>query len=1206
MKKRIFSLLLALCLVAGLLPTVAYAEGGTSHEGWTELTEEILESTYMVESLGTYKYVLPSGHYYLGGDILVDKPIRFGTSSTSANVVLDLNGYELSKDDDTALLVLQNDSTLTVMDSSENKTGKIVSDYAIYFISGSKLNANGGTIEGDVYLSGDNVAIDNTDHSNITVFRNGLIKGDYSTAIINGGIFYSTVNKSGYITGGTFYGEVTNNGTITGGTFYGTITGSGTVSDVTYRRIVTFDSNGGSEVPSQDILKDSTATEPTAPTKADYTFEGWYNGDILYDFSTPVTENITLTAKWSASRIMLTKDILESTYKVSSQFGDNYKLPDGHYYLGEDISSNKSIDIGGVVTLDLNGYELEHDSNSGTLLYPGYSSTLTLIDSSSAKTGKVISKTGFAVNLMTSSKLNANGGTIEGNVDLTADNAVIDNTDPLNITVFRAGQIEGDSSSADIKGGVFYSTVDEYYGQITGGTFYGIVSGAGTIRDSAKVTVTFDSDVGSDVAAQKVLKGQKASAPTAPTKAGYSFEGWYKGNTEFDFTNTPVIENTTLSAKWTPKTYHVTLNTNGANSCAELVGYTYGIGATLPTPVKEGYTFAGWYAANDFSDDAVTSISTTDTDDKTFYAKWVEKSNISFDTATQSYTYDGSAQAFSITGTSVTGFDISYQQNGQTVTNPTDAGSYDVIVTRAADDTYKAVSETISNGLVINPKAVTATISAIPDETYIGSDIEPAVTVYDGQTVIPASEYTVSYSDNRNAGTATVTLADKTGGNYNVTGTTTFEILPKSIDNAVITRSNTLTYDGTKQTQNISVTLDGFDAVTFDVSDNQQTDVNTNGNYTLTVTGNGNFTGTKNFNWNIAPATPAENPAKKTTARVIKGKTLSDATVTNGEILAIDGVTVLDGTFAWVDSTKAMNANGTEQMVFTPDNTNYAPITIDVAVSTYTTGGGGGGGSYTPSYTVKFETNGGTSVKNQTVVKNNKATSPSNPTREGYVFDGWYTDKGLTKKYDFDTKVTGSLTLYAKWTEEAWKNPFTDVHEGDWFYEDVAYVYEKGLMAGTSKTTFSPNATTTRGMVVTVLYRLEGSPAVSDTAAFDDVANGAYYQNAAAWAVANGITSGYGNGKFGPNDPITREQFAAFLYRYAKYKGLDVSVGEDTNILSYNDALTISEYAFPAMQWLCGEGIMQGNNGNLMPAGNATRAQIAALLHRFCENVLNG
>ena len=283
MKKRIFSLLLVICLVAGMLPTVAYAEGGTSHEGWTELTEEILESTYKVISgLGDY-YKLPDGHYYLGENISVDKNIDIGDRSTVNNVILDLNGYELSKDDDTALLLLQNDSTLTVIDSSVTKSGKIVSDYAILFNRGSKLNANGGTIEGDVYISANNAVIDNTDHSNITVFRNGQIEGTYSTTIINDGIFYSTVNKSGYITGGTFYGEVTNkgpitggtfyggitnNGTITGGTFYGTITGSGTVSDVTYRRIVTFDSNGGSEVPSQDILKDSKATEPTAPTKA--------------------------------------------------------------------------------------------------------------------------------------------------------------------------------------------------------------------------------------------------------------------------------------------------------------------------------------------------------------------------------------------------------------------------------------------------------------------------------------------------------------------------------------------------------------------------------------------------------------------------------------------------------------------------------------------------------------------------------------------------------------------------------------------------------------------------------------------------------------------------------------------------------------------------------------------------------------------------
>lgn len=832
----------------------------------------------------------------------------------------------------------------------------------------------------------------------------------------------------------------------------------------------------------------------------------------------------------------LTKEILESTYKVPSQFGDYYSLPSGNYYLGKDISVNINVYIGDTsnaadVTLDLNGFELKKD-NSGVLLYPNYSSTLTLTDSSSAKTGKVINTSGNTIVMNKNSKLNANGGTVEGVVSLSSDNAVIANTDPSNITVFCEGQIYGSSSSAVINEGIFYSTADGYFGQITGGIFYGAVNNA-TIADSAKVTMAFNSDGGSTVDKQRILRGQKASAPTEPTKAGYDFVGWYNGDNLYDF-STPVIENITLTAKWS------------------------------------------------------------------------EKSVITFNTDSQSYTYNGSAQAFSLTGPSVTGFDISYQQNGQTVTNPTDAGSYDVIITRAADDTYKAVNETISNGLVINSKAVTATISAIPDATYTGSNIEPTVIVYDGQTVIPASEYTVSYSDNRNAGTATVTLTDKAGGNYTVTGTTTFEILPKSISDAVITINGALTYNRTEQTQNVTVTLAGFDAVTFDVSGNKQTNVNTSGDYTLTVTGNGNFTDSKNLDWNIATATPTENPAKKTTARVIKGKTLADATVTNGEILGIDGTTVLTGTFTWVDSTKVINADGTEQIVFTPDSTNYAPITIDVAVSTYTTGGGGGGGSYTPSYTVKFETNGGTSVKNQTVVKNNKATSPSNPTREDYVFDGWYTDKGLTKKYDFDTKVTGSLTLYAKWVEETWENPFTDVNENDWFYENVAYVYEHGMMAGTSKTTFSPNVTTTRGMVVTVLYRLEGSPVLSNSSSFSDVASGAYYQDAIAWAVANGITSGYGNGKFGPNDPITREQLATFLYRYAKYKGLDVSVGEDTNILSYNDALTISEYAFPAIQWLCGEGIMQGSDGNLMPAGNATRAQIAALLHRFCEKVLNG
>ena len=181
--------------------------------------------------------------------------------------------------------------------------------------------------------------------------------------------------------------------------------------------------------------------------------------------------------------------------------------------------------------------------------------------------------------------------------------------------------------------------------------------------------------------------------------------------------------------------------------------------------------------------------------------------------------------------------------------------------------------------------------------------------------------------------------------------------------------------------------------------------------------------------------------------------------------------------------------------------------------------------------------------------------------------------------------------------------PFTDVAASKWYYGDVAYAYMTGLMNGVGGDRFTPAAATSRGMIVTILWRLEGKPAVTGANPFDDVTAGKYYENAVIWAAANGIVDGYGDGKFGPDDDITREQMAAILYRYANFKGYDISVGENTNILSYTDAERISAYAIPAMQWTCGEGLIQGDGGKLMPLGNATRAQVAAILHRFCENV---
>ena len=177
--------------------------------------------------------------------------------------------------------------------------------------------------------------------------------------------------------------------------------------------------------------------------------------------------------------------------------------------------------------------------------------------------------------------------------------------------------------------------------------------------------------------------------------------------------------------------------------------------------------------------------------------------------------------------------------------------------------------------------------------------------------------------------------------------------------------------------------------------------------------------------------------------------------------------------------------------------------------------------------------------------------------------------------------------------------PFTDVSV-HWALEAIQYVYDKGLMAGTSDTTFAPDVTLNRGMLATILYRLEGEPAVKSAGTYSDVAADAYYAKAVAWATENKIVSGYGNGFFGPADNITREQMAAMLYRYASYKGYDVSRSGDLKF--YTDAASIGSWAVDALRWANAEGLINGRTSStLVPAGTATRAEAATILTRFCQ-----
>ena len=272
--------------------------------------------------------------------------------------------------------------------------------------------------------------------------------------------------------------------------------------------------------------------------------------------------------------------------------------------------------------------------------------------------------------------------------------------------------------------------------------------------------------------------------------------------------------------------------------------------------------------------------------------------------------------------------------------------------------------------------------------------------------------------------------------------------------------------------------------------------------------------------------------------------------------------------------------------------------------------GGGGGGEGTTSYTVKFETNGGSAIADKTVDKGDKITKPASPTKEGYTFAGWYSDKELTQEYDFGKDVTGNITLYAKWienenvptpspsTEPGWQNPFSDINSNDWFYSDVEYVYTNNLFKGITETEFEPNVTMTRGMLVTVLWRMQDSPAAENQNPFGDVPDNVYYTDAVKWAAENGLVNGMSNNLFNPEAEITRQDIAVILLRYLDYINADYVITEEYRIFA--DEAEIADYAKNAVQVMNKLGIINGKGNNMIdPQGKATRAEVAAMLRRI-------
>ena len=681
-----------------------------------------------------------------------------------------------------------------------------------------------------------------------------------------------------------------------------------------------------------------------------------------------------------------------------------------------------------------------------------------------------------------------------------------------------------------------------------------------------------------------VKTGSEFTAPASdglnrPDGDTGNFFMWRGSNGKFYVPGDSVpAEVTKLTAQWTAPTYAVTLNTNGGTiNNGNVTEYTYGVGATLPTAddmTYTGHTFKGWYDNEGLTGDPVTAIGGTEMGNKEYWAKWeINQYTITFDTA------GGSAIA-PIT-----------QDYGTAITAPADPtregytfAGWDT----AIPATMPAHNMTITAQWTVNQYTITydldgGTAEGNPDTYTVETD---AFTLKNptrpGYTFTGWSGTGLTGEDN-----LTVTIPKGSTGNRSYTAHWSLNTYSITYDlNGGTASGNPTSYT----VESATITLNQPTKTGYTFTGWSGTDLTGEDNLTVTIpagsTGDRSYTAhwslnTYSITYDLNGGTVSGNPDFYTVESA--AITLNPPTRTGYTFIGWSG-TDLSGS----------------------DN-----LTVTIPAGSI------GNRSYIAhwslnTYSITYDLDGGTAFGNpDSYTVESAAITLNEPTKAGYVFTGWsgtdlvgednltvtipagsIGDRRYTAHWEFDPTIIAAL------------NPtpnvdFLDVSRTDWFYYDVRYVCENGLMNGTSRNRFSPYGTATRGMLVTILYRMENEPRCFGSAAFSDVKPGAYYEKAVVWASQNNIVSGYTDGTFRPDAPVTREQLASILYRYTLYRGQDVSAGETTSLTGYGDAQAVSSYALPAMRWACGTGFLQGANGKLNPAGLATRAQLAAMLHRY-------
>lgn len=944
-----------------------------------------------------------------------------------------------------------------------------------------------------------------------------------------------------------------------------------------------------------------------ATDSADSEYEGLillqdYSKDSAVQNFSDITLNVTnLTAPESAKQLLYVYDDQDGiiTTNQPKLTGDDSlaqfyaaKVGDTYYKtLAEAVSAannntvtllkntveNVVIPAGKTVTLDLNGNKIQAPTEPTDKKYDAIDNAGTLTVKDSKKTGEIVSTRNSGIGVYANSKTTIDYANITGQegavggfkttvgATVTINDGVFKGIDNA-VVIFNGTDRTGASNEITINGGTFNGQIKSegyvacgiyapWNDNITvNGGIFNITGGAGIVARAGNVTVN-----GGEFNTTGNVTGKVGDSRVVVPCAALVFDSAAKYPA---LTNDSKIQIKDGKFKSDVDTIKVLKDDTDTNSRVV-------VGSGYFTTDPSAYCVTG---------------KTGVTSDKDGYKYKVGTVEVKDENEIKTGTQEGTTQA-TLSGAIATDKQDDARKVGTSV-KPTTLTDTTPIT---ADDKAQALTELVKNKkvkLTDDGKIPAGTTVTVVKETYL----DVTVTAYDATSNTVSMDIVPKYNliAVAKTGTDEKTVTLKSAQDAKVGSTEVKVTLPDAFKGKKVyinhnNGANLYVATANATTGEITFTTNGFSPFTFALS---------NPNVVAEVNGNA-YTSFQDA---------VNAVANGGTIEIVGGNKNYTATISgSSKTFTVKNTLDSDITVKVNNDSKTVGKNnGTQSFTYTKPSS------------------GGSSGSSSGKTTYKVTTsavnNGGVNASPSNAEKGAVITITLSPDK-GYKLDKLTVTDGSGKTVSTvkksDTVYTFTMPAsavkvgvsYVKATETPSETKFNDVSANDWFASAVDYVTGKGMMNGTADNTFSPKANTTRGMVVTVLYRLENQPSTS-AASFTDVASGAYYANAVAWANANGIVSGYGSGKFGPNDKVTREQLAAILYRYAQYKKYDVSVGEDTNILSYDDAQSISSYAIPAIQWACGAGVVTGKSGSkLDPKGNATRAEVAAMLMRFCENV---